>query len=356
MKIIITSPSLDPTENVSGISSITKFIINVNEGNEYVHFELGKRDDDRRNFGWLFRILRAYIKWGYILFTQRGSLIHFNLALSRLSLIRDSPLIVTARLFRRRMVFHLHGGEFLMRTTTPRWMNYLLKINFAGRNPKICLSGLEQEVLKRKLKSDKIFVLPNCLELNDAMRFKRKYPQDQSLILLFMGRISVSKGLDLIFHALEALQAQRKKFKFIMAGKGPEEKLYVRKFRDLLGDAFEFKGVVSGDQKTKLLKACNVFLLPSRFEGLPMALLESMSFGLVPITTDVGSITDVVTNASNGLVINSQTSEEIVLAIEKLIEDKPFMQQLSRNAQQYIFRNYNPALYISKLNAIYHYE
>ena len=141
-----------------------------------------------------------------------------------------------------------------------------------------------------------------------------------------------------------------------MAGKGPEEKVFIQKFSDLLGIDFEFKGVVSGDQKTGLLKECNVFLLPSFYEGLPMALIESMSFGLVPITTNVGSIKYVIGDGINGIIVNTHSSEEIAFAIEKLSKDKEYMSELSKNARQYIFNNFNPEEYIARLNEIYSYE
>ena len=355
MQIIITSPSLETNYNVSGISAITNFIIKCNTQNKYFHFELGRRDNEPRNLLWLLRILKVYTKWGHVLLRQRDKVIHFNIALDKLSLIRDTPLIVTGRIFRRRMILHLHGGELLRPTETPRWINYLLKVNFGGTNPKIVLSELEKDVLNRKLSNNKIFVLPNCIALNEALLFDRAYPKDELLIILFMGRISLNKGIDLIFQALESLQTQGTQFKFVMAGRGPDEKIYVPKFRALLRDDFEFKGVVSGQNKIDLLKHCNIFLLPSLFEGLPMALLESMSFGLVPITTNVGSIKTVVIDGSNGMIINKHSSEEIERALVRLITDKQYMQELSRNARQYIFNHYKEEVFVNTLNSIYQY-
>lgn len=114
MKIIITSPSLNTNQNISGVSSVTKFIINTNNVNEYIHFELGKKDDERRNFFWLLRILSTYLKWLYLMFTQRDALIHFNFPLTIRSSIKDSPLILFARLLRKPMIIHIHGGDYLM--------------------------------------------------------------------------------------------------------------------------------------------------------------------------------------------------------------------------------------------------
>jgi glycosyltransferase involved in cell wall biosynthesis len=356
MKIIITSPSLDANQNISGISSVTQFVINYNTEHKYLHFELGRRDNENRNLIWFFRILRSYLKWTFLILSRKGILIHFNLALCMGSIIRDSPLIMIARLFRKRMIIHIHGGDFLIYKKNPYWMYLLLKLVFSGKNPIIVLSPLEEKVLQQKFKSDKIVVLPNCIGLKEASDFDRDYPVNKILIVLFLGRISIDKGIEDIFLAMEFLKKKGIKFKFIMAGKGPEENFFIQKFNDLLGMDFEYKGVVSGSQKVKLLKNCDVFLLPSFFEGLPMALLETMSFGLVPVTTNVGSIKYVIKDGINGILVKSHSSEEIAFAIEKLSNDKVYMQELSKNARQYILDYFNPKVYIARLNEIYSYE
>ncbi|RYE37372.1 MAG: glycosyltransferase, partial [Sphingobacteriales bacterium] len=164
------------------------------------------------------------------------------------------------------------------------------------------------------------------------------------------------KGIEFIYDALKVLKQKGVKFKFTMAGRGPEEDPYVEKFTMLLQEDFEYKGVVSGEGKTKVLQENNVFLLPSFFEGMPVALLESMSFGLVPITTNVGSIKSVITHDKTGIFVKPFSSEEIVHAVERLARDTEFKTKLSINARNHIFNNFKPEEYIVHLNAIYNYE
>ena len=353
MKIIITSPSLDPAQNVSGMSAITRLIIDNNTCHKYQHFELGKRDDESRNMPWLARTALAYAKWARILFTTKQTFIHFNLAQDRRALVRDTPLILASRLFRMPMLVHIHGGELLMRETIPLWLKWLLTLALSGGHPTIVLSSLERDALGRKGKVGRVFILPNCVNVEEAGRFERSYTKDEGLQLLFLGRLSRQKGLDVILEALEILHRRGHRFRFAMAGNGPDQAFYVRRFGELLGDRFEFRGVVADQERSQLLAHCNVFLLPSLFEGLPMALLESMSFGVVPITTDVGSISTVVVNNSNGLIISKQAPQELVSALERLASDKSDMERLSRNARLSVIRKYGVGLYMSCLNGIY---
>ena len=97
-RIIITSPSLDTNKNIGGISTVTSFLINNNFNYRYEHFELGKLDEEKRGIAWFFRILKAWGKWGFLMIKEKDFLIHFNFALDKRSIIRDSRAITTQRL------------------------------------------------------------------------------------------------------------------------------------------------------------------------------------------------------------------------------------------------------------------
>src|SRR6185312_14823018 len=126
MKIIINSPSLDTDKNVSGISSITRFIINTNKAHKYIHFEIGKRDDDKRNLKWFLLIIKKYFKWFYLMALSKNTLIHFNLPFEKFAIIRDLPLILMSKMFCKPIVYHVHGGKFSMKKKLPLWMKYIL--------------------------------------------------------------------------------------------------------------------------------------------------------------------------------------------------------------------------------------
>ena len=68
-----------------------------------------------------------------------------------------------------------------------------------------------------------------------------------------------------------------------MAGKEEIEGQYLSRFQTELGNSFIYEGVVFGQSKNIFLQKINVFMLPSFFEGLPMSLLESMSYGVVQL-------------------------------------------------------------------------
>jgi glycosyltransferase involved in cell wall biosynthesis len=287
--VIITAPSLDTNKNVSGISSVTSFIIATNSTLNYKHFQLGKRDNEKRGILTFFRILKVWIKWVLLLESKRDLFIHFNFSLDIRSIIRDTPLILYARFRHKKMVIHLHGGEYLEKESIPIWISKILSNILSKNEPKIVLSPIEKMLIEKKYNGKNIYVLPNCIDIKEALVFKKKYSTKAPIKLLFIGRIVSRKGIEYILEALEILKCKNIIFKFILAGAGPSKDDMVKKYSEVLGNAFEFKGIVSGRAKFDLIKECDVFLLPSiKGEGLPIALLECMSFGVVPLVTVVG--------------------------------------------------------------------
>jgi glycosyltransferase involved in cell wall biosynthesis len=87
-----------------------------------------------------------------------------------------------------------------------------------------------------------------------------------------------------------------------------------------------------------------------------MALLESMAFGLVPVTTDVGSMGDVVRRAQAGIVLDSPAPDAIATALLFLMSNRTASEAMSRNARRFVFEHHGPNSYVARLNEVYHRE
>ena len=352
-RVIIASPSLDIEKNIGGMSSLVGFVINNNKRCNYSHFEIGKYDKEKRTLLYYFRILKKWIQWFFLMTFGKNLLVHFNIALEKRSIIRDSPLLLYAHLLRKKLIIHIHGGLYLEKEEMPVWIKSILVSILSQKGPKIVLSSVEQRLVISKFHAKSVFVLPNSVDLKEAKDFIRIYSGKSPVRLLFIGRITKTKGIEYIYKALKALKEKDLPFKFIMAGSGEDRDEYVRRFSEVLGSDFIYMGVVSGDIKTTLLKECHVFLLPSLYEGLPISLLECMSFAMVPVVTDVGSIKSVVEDGYNGIVIGKHSYEDISEAIIRLIYEKDLFERLGANAQQSIFEKFDTDAYLKKLNEIY---
>lgn len=349
-EVIINSPSLDPTHNVSGISAVTQFIVSNNDQVRYVHFEIGRRDNEKGGLFRVFSILKSLRQWRQLLKEHREALIHFNFALTDLSIYRDSLYLLLAR--KRKMVVHLHGGNYLFSDAMPRPIKAILRRLFARDLPFVVLSEKEKERVEERFHAQRVYALPNCVDLSAARQYERS-SHHEPLTLGYIGRIAEAKGMNELLEACTRLKEQGLPFRLVIAGAEREEDRYVERFKSQLGDAFDYVGIVAGQAKDDFMRRVDVFMLPTYFEGLPMSLLETMSFGCVPVTTDVGSIGTVVTDHENGLFVRVKAVDDLVAAVKALHDDPMLLSRLGKAAQTFVFEHFDPEHYIQQLNTIY---
>ncbi|WP_444338463.1 glycosyltransferase family 4 protein [Phocaeicola plebeius] len=355
MKYIIVSPSLDPTQNVSGISAVTQFIIENNKSIKYIHFELGKKDNEKGGINRIYTILKNIISWNKLLNNNPDAYIHYNFPLSKSSILRDPIFMWIARKKGHKIVIHLHGGLFLTAPRIPFYLNIILKRIFQWNVTFIVLSKIEQQLIKNRYNCKIIEILPNCINLNEAKKYNKTINNktNNPLIIGYLGRIVNTKGMDYLLKACKNLKESNIPFILKLAGKEDGNTNYIESFKKILGNQFIYAGVVSGYQKDIFLKSLDLFILPTFFEGLPMSLLECMSYGVVPITTNVGSINEVVEDNVNGIFIKVKDSDSIYEKIMYIQNNRNLIENLSIKAKETIFQKFSPIKYIENLNFIY---
>lgn len=364
MDIIITSPSLDPNENVSGISSVTRFIVDNNSNVTYHHFVLGKKDIEKGGWHRIPALAHKYREWKKMLDANPDAIVHYNFPLSKASLLRDPWFINYAVKQGRKMVVHVHGGLFLTAPKIPCYLRRIMTWVFGLDLPFVVLSDMEKDILTKRFGAKRVVSLPNCVDLRDAEDFARQASgmeeSDESddsirpLRIGYLGRIEPNKGMTELLIACQRLKREGSPFHLVLAGKEQKEDEYLPQFDRWLGDSFDYSGLVSGKSKCEFLRNLDVFVMPTYFEGLPMSLLECMSYGVVPVVTPVGSIPQVVDDGKNGLLIKVKDVDGIVDAVSKLSNNRALLRSLSSKARATIFSQFSPAGYIAKLNSIYH--
>lgn len=352
MDVIIVAPSLKIESNVSGVSSVARFIVENNCILNYQHFQQGRQDNEGKGFKRLIRVWKSYKEWKKLLADNQNAMIHYNYPLDAPSIVRDFFFIQYAYMHKMRMVIHLHGGLYLFKDDKPWIINKILKTVFSYDAPLIVLSDKEKEHICNTYRRDNVYSLPNCIDTSVAKTFIRQENKGR-LRLLYLGRIEKNKGIDYVLAALRILESKGVDFVFRMAGKEKVEGEYLERINETLKSKFMYCGVVTGKSKDDLLKDSDVFVMPSFYEGLPMALLECMSFGVVPVVTDVGSIGEYVKNGENGKIVKVQETESIVNALLLLERDRHLLSKLSENARRTIFTQLKPKDYVEKLNRIY---
>tara|TARA_B110000902_G_scaffold144532_1_gene166700 strand:- start:3578 stop:4657 length:1080 start_codon:yes stop_codon:yes gene_type:complete len=353
MNILITAPSLNPIENVSGISTVVTTIINNNANHNYHHYLLGRTDKQKNKLAIVWQFVKQLLQFPS--FTRRNSieLVHQNLPFNPKGLMREYVINCWCRIQKTPVLLHVHGGIFLMNGTKNPFYNWLAKSIFKHSSEVVVLSEIEKEAISSLYQYRYSKVLYNSIDSKEYQRNDKKRLSKKP-ILLFLGRINESKGIHDIVEAFKQLKGNNVSFEFHLCGAGPLQDFFINECEEILDKDFKYLGIVSGEQKLKIINNSNFFLLPSRYgEGLPMALLETMAAGVVPVVTDDASMKYVVHHKKNGIRVNKNDSNDLSIKLKNILSNNSLYQNLSDKAIQTIVEQFDIKNYVIQLNKIY---
>jgi len=170
-----------------------------------------------------------------------------------------------------------------------------------------------------------IKVIPN------ALREVKTYPVPREKIILYVGRFAWEKAPERLIQSFAELE-DRNGWTLVMAGSGPLLEKMKRLVNELnLTDEVSFPGRV--DNVDRLYAKAGIYVLPSKVEGFPNSLCEAMAAGLPVICYNSIPWKEIIEAEVNGLVVQNDDIEGLVIAISKLINSEALREQLGRNAR-----------------------
>ena len=171
--------------------------------------------------------------------------------------------------------------------------------------------------------------------------------------ILFLGEIGKRKG---VFDVLKCICLHKESFdgriEFRIGGNLNENILQKYINDNELEKIVKFDGWVGGEKKIQLLNWADIFILTSYNEGLPISILEAMSYGLPIIASPVGGIPEVVERNRNGILVNPGNIDEIYHAIMKYINSPEIIVKEGGESKK-IVREYYPEFVLNDLKQIY---
>jgi len=187
-----------------------------------------------------------------------------------------------------------------------------------------------------------IYPIPNFVKHisddEELHKFRKKFTDDNSKIILFVGRLVERKGVEYLIKSLPEIKTL--KFHLIIAGEGWlfED---LKKLTNSLGlqDKVTFFRGPSDEELGKLHDISDVFVCPSivdskgETEGLGLVIPEAMESGLPVIATSVGGIVDIVKNEENGLLVEQKDPKSIAHAIDRIISDRELKKRIIQNSK-----------------------
>jgi L-malate glycosyltransferase len=222
-----------------------------------------------------------------------------------------------------------------------------------------CGEQVGRSMIEREgLPADRVVVIPNGVNLRrfdaaDRTAFRRELGlADDHLLIGVLGRLHPQKGhLDLLA-ALEPLGETHPRFTCALVGSG--------ELREQLAAEIERRGLARrvlliGQRRDvpDILAALDLLVMPSRWEGLPMALLEGMALRKPVLATRVGAIPDVIENGVNGLLVDAADPRELRAALERLMTDPALRDALGDAARATVAERFNAAHTAAAYEALY---
>lgn len=167
--------------------------------------------------------------------------------------------------------------------------------------------------------------------LEEAQAERATRDPEEPLRVLFLGRLDPQKGIDRLAAMMSEISARGIDIDWRIHGKSVVAEGQSVVPEDLL--AIVKPPLSTPEQLTAAYGWADVVLLPSRFEGLPLTILEAMRAGVVPVATAVGAVTEVLHDGENGLLIgDTDAVADGVAALERLAGDRDLLRRLSARA------------------------
>jgi glycosyltransferase involved in cell wall biosynthesis len=185
---------------------------------------------------------------------------------------------------------------------------------------------------------------PASADERAALRHKLGLPLDRT-ILVSHGRISAQKRIDVLIHAVARLRGEFPNLLVVLPGDFHREDAGIEdalrgEIRSLgLEDAVLLPG--RSEQVEDYLRAADLYVLASAFEGMPNALLEALACGLPAVSTTVSGATDILGDNENGLLVPIGDADALASALRRLLSDPAFAASLAARGLQTVRARYS---------------
>lgn len=307
------------------------------------HF-IGTVNDSNKLFKLIVFIKALFVFMYYMLVKHNIKIVHIHGA-SYVSFWRKSVFILLGKAFGKKIVYHIHGGGFKKFSKEhPNAVRYVL----SKTDCIIALSENWKEFFEKEFSCKKVTVISNIIEAPQIN------PKKSNLFtLLFLGKMNKNKGIyDLLDVIIKNKSEYKNKLRLFLGGNGEIESVQRKIHENGIENIVIFKGWVSGNSKIDLFNQSDVYILPSYYEGLPISILEAMSYSMPIIATNVGGIPEIVENGINGYLINPGNKEAIENAINKFLFNPSLIKSMGEKSQQKI-KKHLPVEVSKELSQLY---
>ncbi len=307
-----------------------------------------------KNLLFLLAVIFDWIPYIGVLLVSRPNIVHVHTS-SYWGWWRSSIYILIAKLLRIKTILHIHNAiDRFYFIESGRIGKYLIRCSLNMPDHLITLSiGIQK--LIASITSNAITPIYNGI---DVKQFSNDKVYEKPYKILFAGFVGSHKGVSDLLHGLKVSGLSPQEMTLTIMGMGDIEDM--KRLTEELGIKHQvsFTGRVSEDRKIQLFKSHDIFALPSYGEGQPISILEGMAAGMAVVSTNVGSIPEIVQESVNGYLVKPGDVDTLG-QILRILSDADLLKKMGTKNQlvaveKYDFQrviNDNIALYQSVVNS-----
>lgn len=201
------------------------------------------------------------------------------------------------------------------------------------------------------VQEEKIIIVHPAVS-EQAIRLSHHVPANESndeFTLVTVSRLVRSKGIDTVLRALKILDQNHVNYRYIVAGKGSERLALEQLAKDLgVHSNVRFTGFIEENEKWRLLRSADVYVMPSRFspdephEGFGIAFVEAAACGIPAIGSNAGGVPDAVLHGKTGLLVEPDSPEELAKALMFLYLDADKRREMGAAGMQRVRTDFSP--------------
>ncbi len=232
-----------------------------------------------------------------------------------------------------------------------RWTHRLCRLEI-GNSPSV----VEHLHLEAGLPRSKLALVPGGVDVDE---FDCAAPLDKSVLgvaedsrlLLWVGRLDPVKGLDVLLRGMPEIVGQVP-VHLLLVGEGPERSRLEYLIRELgLADHVTLLG--ARRNVPRLMKTCDVFILPSYTEGMSNSLLEAMAAGRPIVCTDIAGNRDLVSDGESGLTVMPGDPEALARAVLKVLKDPELADRIAARAKTVVREKFDRKMVVDRYLEVY---
>lgn len=195
-------------------------------------------------------------------------------------------------------------------------------------------------------------IIPNGVDLLRFQLASNLHDEQRLQTVVCVSKLRYEKGIDVLLQAWHIVHQQRPEARLILVGSGPVQIPLEKMAQTLeIADTVEFAGLQS-DVPAQFHRGA-IAILPSRWEGMPNALLEAMASGAACIATRVSGSEDLIQSEHNGLLVEPEDAQQMAQALLKLLNNPTCIQHYAQAARTTVEQQYGLEQIIDMYTALY---